>query len=292
MANYGIKVSYPGKNVLTCEPYDLVFSSQYPTFNRHTYGSGTITHSGGRTHTIPHGLGYVPMFEVQAQIYGIYGNTKYYTLPYVDGNNAAQCYAYADATNLYVRVKDDFAYSIFDRNDMGEETSGIGYFQGICRVEEDNPTVGDSDGAIRFGSVTIAKNTTLIDAYIRYYMWRRSGSSNMYWKVWGIAEDNTGGFGSDPLGRAVTVNSHRPEGNPSQGSWFSFGVKEATQDIINRSGWSSGNNLGYIMRRDGQMPANNGFADSMDSGQTTQLYILTTNTLLNYKYTIFKDRIE
>lgn len=289
--DYGLKVSKPGYDVKTATPAQLVFSSKYPTLRVHTKGSGTITHTGGRTVTIVHGLGYVPMFMVHGNIYG---GSNFYQLPYVDSNNVSQAYCYADSTNLYVRVDDNFGYVRHNNNDLGEETSGFGYVRGVARISRSHPSAGDSDCALRF-TLNVAKNATIQDARLHFWLAERQGSSNMYWRVWGIAEDNTGDFGSNPLGRAVTTHSHRPEGNPSSGSYQTFGIKDAMNDVITRSGWASGNNFGVIMRREPEFPDNNGMADYDNSEPYTgfsYLTTLTTNNLLDYKYTIFKDKIE
>lgn len=287
--DYGLKVSKPWYDVKTATPAQLVFSSKYPTLRVHTKGSGTITHTGGRTVTIAHGLGYVPMFMVHGNIYG---GSNFYQLPYVDSSNVSQAYAYADATNLYIRVHDDFGYVRHNINDLGEETS-IGYIRTVARIGRSNPTVGDSDCALRF-TLYVAKNATIYEARLHYYVQDRRGSSNMYWRVWGIAEDNTGDFGSDPLGRAVTTHSHRPEGNPGADSYMTFGIKDAMNDVTTRSGWASGNNFGVIMRREPEFPDNNDMADYDDSSNLGFSYLttLTGNNLLDYKYTIFKDKIE
>lgn len=294
--DYGMKVSKPGFSVLTATDDQLIFSSKFMPFRRYSHGSGTILHSTGRTHTIYHGLGYVPMFIVHGTV-GDANTTNYFQLPYSTDNftsSSSKCFCWADSTNLYIKVSDDYLWQTHVNNDLGEETSSYGYIRGGCRIERSHPTLGNCDGAMRF-TLNVAKNATIYEANLYFYVAERNGSSNMYWRAWGIAEDNTSDFGSDPLGRAVTTHSHRPEGNPSQGSYHQFGIKEAMNDVTTRSGWVSGNNFGVIMRREPEFPDNNGLADYDNSEPYTgfsYLMTLTTDTLLNYKYTIFKDKIE
>lgn len=72
MADYGIKVSQAGYNVLTAAKERLVYSSQYDTFKVFSSGSGTITIAAATdpftprlgTVTITHSLGYVPAYFV------------------------------------------------------------------------------------------------------------------------------------------------------------------------------------------------------------------------------------
>lgn len=68
MTDFGIEVSQPGHDVRTASPSNLAFSSKYQTLKIHQQGSGTMTHSGGRTVTINHNLGYVPQFLVHSQL--------------------------------------------------------------------------------------------------------------------------------------------------------------------------------------------------------------------------------
>lgn len=291
MTDYGIKVSKPGYDVKTATPQQLVFSSKYPTLRIHSRGTGSVTHTGGRISTIYHGLGYVPMFTVYAK--GT-GDSTMVRLPYVNDVNESIVSAYADDENLYIEVvDDDFGYATHANNDLGEETSGFGYVRGVARICRSHPSAGDSDCALRF-TLNVAKNATIYDARLHFWVAERDGSSNMYWRVWGIAEDNTGDFSSDPLGRSVTTHSHRPEGNPSEDSYITFGIKDAMNDVTTRSGWATGNNFGLIMRREPEFPDNNGMADYDDGAAYTGFSYLTTltnDTLIDYKYTIFKDRI-
>ena len=86
MGDYGIKVSQPGYDVATATPSQLVFSSKYKTLKVHAQGSGAMTHTGGRTITIPHNLGYVPLFLAHmdlsySTLWQAY-STNYIILPY------------------------------------------------------------------------------------------------------------------------------------------------------------------------------------------------------------------
>lgn len=291
MGDYGMKVSKPGYSVLTANEQQLIFSSKYTTLRVHSKGSGTVTHTGGRIATIAHGLGYVPMFVVHAD----YHNSGRYTyLPITTTSDESEANCWADSTNIYIKVNSNLGYVAHFNNDLGEETSSLGYIRGTCRIARSNPTTGNVDGAMRF-TLNVAKNATIYEARLHYWVEERLGSDNLYFRVWGIAEDNTGDFSSDPLGRAVTTHSHRPEGNPGDNSYLTFGIKDSMNDVTTRSGWASGNNFGVIMRREPEFPDNNSIADYDDSEPYTGLsYLttLTTNNLLNYKYTIFKDKIE
>lgn len=296
--DYGIKVSKPGYPVTEATPPQLIFSSKYQTFRVQQQGSGTITHTGGRTHTIAHNLGYVPAFIVHSDVasisFGVAG--AYYPLPFSQSYGLymtqynEDILVWADSTNLYIKAQNDFGYKFFDTNDVAEEDA-TGYWRDYFGFGRDMPTWGTMHGAMRFGSVTVAKNATIYEAVVGIHVGTRYGSSNLYSYMWGIDEDNTGDFGSNPLGRTKTDARGRPEANPSSNSDISFGCTAQLQEVVNRGGWSSGNNFGLLFRQegpDGESPVGNGFL----SGSTGHyLKVLDVNTLLNYKYTIFKDKI-
>ena len=62
MAEWGIKVSQPNKNVNTCADKDLAFSSQWNSLKIYDKGEAEIQYSGGgeMSLTINHNLGYNP----------------------------------------------------------------------------------------------------------------------------------------------------------------------------------------------------------------------------------------
>lgn len=293
--DYGFKVSKPGYDVKTATPEQLVFSSKYPTLRVQQRGSGTITHTGGRTHTIAHNLGYVPMFSV---IGNFLGASYYSNFPFYRNNSTlfitrpdTYGLAWADSTNLYIKVNNDFGYVYFETDDVAEQDDS-GYWRGYWGFGHDFFGTGDMNGAIRFSGVNISRYATIYEAQIGFYVSYREGSSNMYNYIYGIDEDNTGDFGGgEPFGRAKTDARTRPEGNWSSGNTHYVGVTSCVQEIVNRSGWNSGNHMGFTFYDDppdGESPAGNGVFD----GSSHVLKVLTNNTLLSYKYTIFKDKIE
>ncbi len=84
MAQWGIKVSQPNKDVKTCADKDLAFSSQWNTLKILLSGFARINdipaggydvvfYPGEKSLTINHNLGYVPMFLAYAN----FGNGKF-----------------------------------------------------------------------------------------------------------------------------------------------------------------------------------------------------------------------
>lgn len=312
MADYGIKVSQPGYDVATATPSQLVFSSKYQTLKIHSQGSGTLTDSS-RTATIAHGLGYVPTFLVHAQQdpqmateYG--GSTSDYfispiKLPPIDGLHLDRdLIAWADSTNLYIKARPDFGVEYYHPADLYDLYSQVGSNEGIgAGVLSLGKQSGlDRQGAIRFTGFNVAKNTTLASAELRFYVTTQvtTGGGNLKGKFYGIDEDNTGSFTGNPMSRTATSAEHLLDlAIPSPGNYFTQGVTAATNEILARSGWSSGNAIAFKW-------FNNGTNDDVywrdAEGQNfffgyyseSFLAIRRSDNLASYKYTIFKNQLQ
>lgn len=109
-------------------------------------------------------------------------------------------------------------------------------------------------GALRFESINIPQGTTVTSATLKIYIGAKgAGSGSLKHQYWGIDEDNTGTFSSDPLGRSKTTASHSPDTTvTSVGNFQDLDVASEVNEILARGGWSSGNALGFIFNpRDG-----------------------------------------
>lgn len=108
MADFGIKVSEPGVDVLTALPRQLYYSSKYDTLKAKTVAESTVVFAGAsatQTYTIPHGLSYAPAFRVHLKI----NSGQYAAMPFGNffsdiSTRVATIRAYVDTTNLYVKV--------------------------------------------------------------------------------------------------------------------------------------------------------------------------------------------
>lgn len=300
--NYGIKVSRPGYNVNTANPNELAFSSAFKTLKVHSSGSGSMTNST-RTITIPHNLGYIPLFMVHAEENKGFGSTLFssgdYGLtplglsgvlanPSLGSND--DLFAYADATNLYIKAQDNFGKIIGVASDANDYYNT--YFGGTGGI-----IVGDNgsnlDGAIRFHNVYIPQGSPIYSATIRFYVWEKgAGSGDLYFKCFGIDEDNTSDFSSYPLGRADTTAKIDPGqiSIPSINGYLNINVDSIVDEIVNRSGWSSGNAMGFKFYEQGSSNTGVWFHSSYNVG-TTSIEILTHEIIANYKYTIFKNQL-
>lgn len=95
----------------------------------------------------------------------------------------------------------------------------------------------------RWTSVDIPAGSTVSIAYVEPYA-KKEGSPKT--RFYGIDEDDTATFSSDPDGRPLTTAY--VDWNPVFGTTYDWrqspNVATIIQEIINRAGWSSGNALG------------------------------------------------
>lgn len=301
--DYGIKVSQPGYDVKTATPSQLVFSSKYQTPRIQAQGTGIITNSGGRTVTIAHNLGYIPAFVVHTQSDPVYqtGYDDYFinpVVPFVGGacNISRNVDVYVDTTNLYIEVGSDFGwqyyYTQLNSANYGNDDDG-GYNKGWSEVGKVN---GIEDGAFRFLDVDIAQGTNIQKADLGFYVYVKYGSDVVKFKLYGIDEDNTADFASSPFGRSKTSAVSIISGaSPSSGDTEIIEITNQVNEILGRSGWSSGNPMGFLLMDDGTAQDSSMYTDSTHDDcfycSCSYLRILKLNTLLNYKYTIFYNQM-
>jgi len=143
----------------------------------------------------------------------------------------------------------------FDSPDVGIEYDafGGGNSWGFAYLGGEQPTWGDCDAAMRFRSIAIPKNTTMNLARLVYDYDTVGSAPTGAWKfrVYGIAEDNAADFesGSNPFGRSrttayVEINDSGP---PTSGGSKTINVASIVNEIVSRSGWSSGNAIAFVL---------------------------------------------
>ncbi len=305
MGNHGFKVSQPGYDVKTATPSQLVFSSKYQTLKVQQQGSGSITHSGGRTATIAHNLGYVPMFLVHSTIDPLLGSTfgsaaDYFISPFRYPIGACHVdrdvIAWVDSTNLYIKVRPNFGwfYSYTQRlSENYADDSDLGYTTGYLYIGE---WYGIENGAIRFTNISLNKNESIYKAELDLYIATSQGDDDVIFNIWGIDEDNTLPFdeGDAAFSRTRTTAYKATATGEYGGQTFTVDVKSVVEEIIARASWSSGNAMGFVLMDNGTVE-NTYIGESINGNpycSYSNLKYLKSNALMNYKYTIYLNEVD
>ena len=291
-----IRIAKSGKSVFSSDPRDFVLDNRYNMFKYHSSTSTSVTINGGdseKSTTVSHNLGYVPAFIVY---YKRSDENVERILPDIPYGVGFDYYPWAYATTTGVTVGYSFANpynrTIYSLNDyFGEWSGGSGrnlYVVG----NNDADGMGNMSGAMRFASIALNKNQSISSAYIDAYVAQKgSSTSDTKMITYGINEDNTGDFGSNPMGRSRTSNSTTQNQNPSSTPFsFQINIKSSLEQIIARNNWTLGNAMGFLIINNGS-PTNSWLGDTT-SGSNSILVITTTGTLtVSFRVIIFKDKI-
>jgi len=288
MGDLGIKVVKNGADVTSTDVRDIILSSKYSMFKYHSDTLGTVTFNGGDQHkygTITHNLGYVPA-HISYTVDPIEGaNFMIPSIPYgVSGYDYAE--SQCGTTNLVIGIHLNTPYGqftvptdqIFHELDTGSVNVLVG-----------NAGGNSYSSAVRFPSINLNKNQSIISASIEFTH-QVSGTTNQNTKfhTFGIDEDNVGNVDTSKVTTtAVTVQ----EQSKTSGFFnFSTDVTEQVREIIARSGWTNGNNMGFMIFDNGS-PSDAYIGG--DNSSSANLTISTTSGSINYRYRgiIFKDKI-
>lgn len=132
-------------------------------------------------------------------------------------------------------------------------------------------------GALRFQNIQIPQGSSINTAGVEMYMQEKVGDKEIFVKIWGMDEDNTASFSSNPLGRTKTSasNTHHSE-SKDDGDYFGIGVGGILQEVVGRGGWSSGNAFGVIVEDDGTSTSESG-------GYLYDHFVDSPNSYLSYR---------
>lgn len=174
-----------------------------------------------------------------------------------------------------------------DPYDFYSEVDLQGYFKIGRRYIDPAGVNVDAKSAIRFQNVTIPQGSV---NYAGLYLWvQYNGKSlsprdgNWTFKIYGIDEDNTAAFSSNPFGRSRTTaySESTNSEEPNEGEYKEINVTNAVNEILERSGWSSGNSLGLWIAPD-DCGKNKYAADSTDR---KSFLVIRDNAEPNFKPT-------
>lgn len=107
---------------------------------------------------------------------------------------------------------------------------------------------GQNIGMFRFNNVTIPQGATITSAKITI---KAAGENNNPFalRVYGIDEDDTANFSSDPTGRTKTTAyvDWSPSGFLDETTYDTPNIATVVKEIVDRAGWASGNDIGFFI---------------------------------------------
>jgi len=284
-----MRIAKPGKSVFSTDPRDFVLDERYNMFKYHSTSTTSVTLTAGSTEnsaTVTHNLGYVPAYIVYYQRSDESVERLVPSLPFgVDFD--IYPWAYATTTGVVVGVSSATPYNQVTA-DVSDGYTNIGT---NILIGVGNYSGSPLDCGYRFDILNVAKNASISSATLDFGVDLKVGSSDVYLKTWGIAEDNVGAFGSD-LGKTKTTASVSQTTASPTNSTFGINVKTIVEEITTRSGWASGNAIGFYTFDNGTS-ANNYVYDELFAGQYTTLsVVLSGSVTVSFRVVIFKDKIS
>lgn len=148
--------------------------------------------------------------------------------------------------------------------------------------------------AIRFPSFNIPKSGGV--NYAGIYFWTKyhaedfdffdnmpSPSGTFNFTIWGINEDNTSSFGSNPFSRDKTSASNNSSNSdePNKNTYREYTVTNAVNGVMSRGGWNQGNALGLLLE-----PYDSGVGKfATDGGDKLTFILVRKNAEPNFKPT-------
>lgn len=300
-----MKVSRAGTSITSTSLKDLAFDSEHSMFKFHSVNNGTISLTTGGTQvmgTISHTLGYVPAFV--AYVNANFGSgTTYYPVPGATPNHVDAYpypFAYAGTAGIVYGVVWPSPYNVSYYVQSGSNDLWDSYYNstGFIRIGKNTATGESRNGAMRFTEDTFTGANPSIDgsadvgtATITFEVNDKgTSSSDVKFVKYGIDEDDTGDFSSDPMGRTKTtaVGTQTQSLSPSVPFDFGIDVTSQTREITDRAGWDTGNALGYIFLEQ-DCPTG---ASVYNEDETSVLKIYKPGTaVFKFKVIIFKDKI-
>jgi len=128
--------------------------------------------------------------------------------------------------------------------------------------------------AVRFTGVTIPQGTIISSATLSIAADTVAGATRIYVRTYGIDEDNTADFTSNPENRTkTTATSDINDNLPSAGQFLNLNVTAIVQEIVDRGGWASGNAMGLWVMEYGSTANGTYILDSNGTAPNTKLYI-------------------
>ena len=156
-----------------------------------------------------------------------------------------------------------------------------------------NVLVGNASGngyssAVRFPNIALIRNQSIVSARIEWGN-QFSGPTNLdtKMKVFGLDYDNCPDVNTSLTRTSAYITQQQAKLSGTFG--FNSNVKTQLEEIIARSGWTSGNRMGFTIENDGS--PTDAYVGGSNSSTAELVVVSTGSTTLNFRIFINKDKI-
>jgi hypothetical protein len=287
-----LRIAKIGKSVFSSDPRDFVMDERYNMFKYHSSTATSITINGGDTEksvSVSHTLGYVPAFIVYYRFSDENVERILPDIPYgIDMPIYPWAYATTSEVKIGISLAEPYNRDIYTANEYYDEWTGA---RNQYKVGNDPSFGGSRSGAVRFTNIALNNSASITSATIDIHIaYKGAGAGDVKLKTYGIDEDDTGDFGSNPMGRSKTTACESQNVAAGAGSNFGINVIDEVREITTRGGWSSGNDMGFLLTNDSN--SDNVWIQDYPDCTLTKLQVQRTGTLTVYfRVIIFKDKI-
>lgn len=276
----------PGANENSTDIRDYRFHSNFSFLKGYYDDVHSMTINAGDTEkiiTIPHGLTYVPEVDVFHDT-----GSGLVQLPYrlktISGFDRHFFHS-VDDTNVYIKWKSAIPYNEhrYNADQIYHELDS-----GSVNILVGNASGNGYSSAVRFPNILLNRNETILTARIEWYN-QFSGPTNLdtKMKVFGLDYDNCPDVNTSLTRTSAYITQQQAKLSGTFG--FNSNVKTQLEEIIARSGWTSGNRMGFTIENDGS--PTNAYIGGSNSSDAELIVVSSGSETFNFRVLINKDKI-
>jgi|GEM_PF-4193074 len=276
----------PGASEGSTDIRDYRFHSNFSFLKGYYDDIHSMTINAGDTEkiiTIPHGLTYVPEVDVFHDT-----GSGLVQLPYrlktISGFDRHFFHS-VDDTNVYIKWKSVIPYNqeSYDADQIYHELDS-----GSVNLLVGNSLGNGYSSAVRFPNISLTRNQSIVSARIDWNN-QISGPTNLdtKMKVFGLDYDNCPDVNTSLTRTSAYITQQQTKLSGTFG--FNSNVKTQLEEIIARSGWTSGNRMGFTIENDGS--PTDAYVGGTNSSDATLVVISSGSVTHNFRIIIYKDKI-
>ncbi len=187
-------------------------------------------------------------------------------------------------TKIYIRntsavAATDFTKRVAASNDDASQSSlGVFLTENFLLTGNGGAVSGDITNGVRFNSVTVPQGETINSATLTFKA-STNDSTNVLTKIYGIDEDDAVDFNTTPPESQTKTTASVDwdlNGIVNNTEYATSDISSLVQEIVDRAGWVSGNDMGFIIVDDGSAEGDNHSFDAYD-GSSSEACLLSIN---------------